>query len=269
MSEDPTLHLQRFRSAAIHYLKGRPAYAPALIADVAQLVGLAPTHRVMDLGCGPAQLAIAFAPLVGEVVGIDPEPAMLTIAAERVAAARAGGATIRFVQGGSHDLDPGLGKFRLVTIGRAFHWMDRARTLERLDALVEPDGAIALFGDRHLEVADNAWRDAYQNLLRAYGAGDETHPKRKGPEWWHHEPVLLDLPFNRLERIAVIERRRTPVAAFVDRALSMSSTAPDRLGAKAADLARDVAQLMEANATGGLVTELIDTHALIARRGGA
>ena len=181
---------QRFRSAAAHYLKGRPAYSPLLIGDVAQLVGLEKSHRVMDLGCGPGQLAIAFAPFAAEVVAIDPELSMLRIAEEQAAMA---GAEIHFVQGSSEDLAPALGAFRLVAIGRAFHWMDRVRALDALDALVEPAGAVALFGDRHLEVKDNGWREAYQKLLAGYGAGDATHPKRRGPDWWHHEPILLKL----------------------------------------------------------------------------
>src|SRR5262249_48903782 len=78
----------RFHPAARHYLQGQPPYAQALIRRVAQLCGVAPTHRVLDLGCGTGQLALAFAPLAGQVLGIDPEPAMLRSA--RAEAARAG-----------------------------------------------------------------------------------------------------------------------------------------------------------------------------------
>jgi SAM-dependent methyltransferase len=264
MTGEDNPHTHRFRAAAAHYLNGRPAYAARLIEDVAFFLGLDRFHRVMDLGCGPGQLALAFAPLVAEVVALDPEPAMLEIARARTD--EAGAHNVRFVQGGSADLAPALGRFRLVTIGRAFHWMDRARTLADLDALIEPAGAVALFGDRHPEVDDNAWREPYQSLLRSFGAGDTTHPKRQGKEWWQHETILLDSPFARLERIAVIERRRTPVESFVDRALSQSSTAPDRLGDKANDLAREVRTLMAAHQRDGLVTEVIETQALIARR---
>jgi ubiquinone/menaquinone biosynthesis C-methylase UbiE len=47
---------------------------------VAARCGIDATHRILDLGCGPGQLALAFAPLAGEVLGIDPEPEMLRIA---------------------------------------------------------------------------------------------------------------------------------------------------------------------------------------------
>ena len=52
--------------------------------------------------------------------------------------------TLTLWQGGSYDLTPDMGPFRLVTIGRAFHWMDRAATLAMLDRIVAPAAAVAL-----------------------------------------------------------------------------------------------------------------------------
>ena len=48
----------RFRSAAEHYRKGRPPYAPALFERVAERIGLTRDRAVLDLGCGPGQLAL-------------------------------------------------------------------------------------------------------------------------------------------------------------------------------------------------------------------
>src|SRR5262245_29320373 len=108
----------RFHTAARFYLQGRPPYAAALIRRVAQLCGVGPASRVLDLGCGPGSLALAFAPLVGQVVGIDPEPEMLRVAREDVARA---GLRIDYREGSSRELGTDLGRFRLVVIGRAFH----------------------------------------------------------------------------------------------------------------------------------------------------
>jgi SAM-dependent methyltransferase len=264
MTETTLPGLHRFHTAARFYLKGRPAYAPLLIRHVTLLCGLAPRHRVMDLGCGPGQLAVAFAPYAAEVVAIDPEPAMW--AAGAALAAGAGG-TIRFVEGSSADLGPHLGRFRLVVIGRAFHWMDRADTLGRLDALIEPGGAIALFGDRHPELPQNEWQPPYRDIIRRYSADDPVWSTRRSPDWLRNEPFLLDSPFPSLERVTVIERRATPVETFVDRALSMSSTSPGRLGAaKAEALTEEIRDLMTPHAQDGVVTEVIESVALIARR---
>jgi SAM-dependent methyltransferase len=254
---------RRFRSTVPYYLKGRPAYSPRLIRRVVVICGLKTTQRVLDLGCGPGQLAVAFAPFAGEVVAIDPEPAMLEAAADHAAQA---GVKVRLIEATSDDLDPTLGLFRLVTIGRAFHWMNRTRTLERLNLLIEASGAVVLFRDRHPDLPDNAWRAPYRTLTECFAIQDDARSRRTSAGWQPHEAVLLESPFCCLERIAVIERRRTPVETFVDRALSMSSTAPARIGARSEDLLREVRALMANFATDGHVTEIVESEALIARR---
>ncbi len=168
----------RFHTAALHYLQGRPAYAPALIRRVAQVCGLGAGHRVLDLGCGPGQLALAFAPLAGQVVAVDPEPEMLRIAREEAARA---GLPIEFREGSSRDLGPEFGLFRLAVIGRAFHWMDRAETLRRLDAVIEPAGAAVLFGDDHPPLPDNRWHEAFDKLIDRYAEGDPERASRGRP----------------------------------------------------------------------------------------
>ncbi len=253
----------RFRTAAAHYAEGRPAYAPRLIARVAERLGLDGRQRVLDLGCGPGPLALAFTPVAAEVVAVDPEPAMLAIAQ---AAAQRAGCAITFVEGSSYDLGPRFGRFRLAAIGRAFHWMDRADTLTRLDGLIEPEGAMALFHDDHPALPDNDWCEPYRALLDRYTEPDDHHELRKSGRWVRHEAVLLESPFSSLETVAVTERRRTPVDRLVDRAFSMSTTSPQRLGDKVADLARELRGLLEGIAVDGAVTEVVRSEALIASR---
>ena len=140
-------------------------------------------------------------------------------------AAAEAGVAIEFIQGSSYDLGPQLGTFRLVTIGRAFHWMDRVDTLRRLAAIVEPEGAVALFHDTHPKLPENRWQSDYKALIDGYAAGDPMRELHKSPDWIPHEAVLLDSPFARLERIGVIERRQTPVDRLVDRAVSIQHLA--------------------------------------------
>src|SRR5271155_4442570 len=86
----------RFRAAASHYLAGRPPYPPRLIARVAALTGLRHGGGGLDLGCGPGQLALAFARFAAGVLAVDPEPEMLHVARDA-----AGDAPIQFLRGSS------------------------------------------------------------------------------------------------------------------------------------------------------------------------
>lgn len=139
----------RFQNAAAHYWSGRPPYAPQLVLEVAHVIGLSSADRVLDLGCGPGQLAIGFAFFCGRVVAMDPEPEMLAIAGQFAAGLAP---NIAFVRGSSYDLSAAIGSFRLVTMGRSFHWMDRPAVLATIDKLVDAPGGVALFGDAHPDV---------------------------------------------------------------------------------------------------------------------
>ena len=160
----PPIEPDRFRSAAVHYDQGRVPYAPALIRRVADVTGLGPQHRMLDLGCGPGPLARGFAPFAREVVAIDPSAEMLT----QASALAAGADNIRFLAGSSYDLGPALGRFHLVCMGRSFHWMDRVDTLKRLDRMIEPEGAVVLFHDSAPEIPANAWRKVWRDLRERY-----------------------------------------------------------------------------------------------------
>ena len=257
---------RRFRSAAQYYLVGRPPYSSLLIHRVVELCALNARHRILDLGTGPGQLAIAFAPSVMEVTALDPEPEMLEIAKKN---ASSGHFKINFVQGSSYDLGPRFGRFQAATIGRAFHWMDRPATLILLDAMIEPDGAVVLFHDSHPEVPENSWHGSYQKVIERYSEGDLERQRLRSPEWLKNEAILLASPFHQMERISIIERRFTVVERFTDRALSFSVTSRERLGAKADDLASEVGELMAKFAVDGVVTEIVESTALIARRNSA
>jgi len=253
---------QRFKNAARFYTQGRPTYPQALSHRVAARVGLTDQHTVLDLGTGPGFLAIDFAPLAGQVTAIDPAPEMLEQAQRNFETA---GVQVRLLQGSSAALDPAqLGSFQLVTIGRAFHWMDRAPTLRALDALIGKAGAVALFSETYPDIPTNAWHDDFQPLIDSYGAAD---PAKLNRSPLRHEAVLLESAFDRLERIAVLERRITPVERFVDRALSFATTWHGRPGSREDDLPQEVREVLAAHADGqGNIHEVIEGQALIAWR---
>jgi SAM-dependent methyltransferase len=253
----------RFRGVARYYTAGRPGYPPRLAARVAALVGGLDLSTVLDLGTGPGFLALDFAPHAAEVIGIDPEPAMLAAAEQN---AEMAGRRIRFLRGTAETLDPALAPLRLVTIGRAFHWMDRPRTLAVLDGLVERGGAIALFGNTHPAVPENAWHATFQSVVDRWGAGDPARELVRTAA--DHDAMLLASPFGHVERVAVLERRRTPVERFVDRAFSFAKTWGGRIDEPPHGLADEVRAVLRPFAVEGIVTEVVEGRATIAWRAG-
>jgi len=254
----------RFRSTVPFYARYRPPYPERLIARVVEFTGLAPGDAVLDLGCGPGPLAIAFARAGMAVTAVDPEPAMLDAAR---AAARGAGVALDLRQGSSFDWPQRAGPFRMVTMGRAFHWMDRKATLEALDAMVTPDGAVVLFDDEHPRTAENAWRRMLGDLGERYGRGESFHiAERKSAGYRRHESFLLESPFPVLDGLSVITRREIGADDVVGLAYSLSTCSMAKLGERAAAFEAELREELARLSPEGRFTEIVEMQALVARR---
>lgn len=246
-----------FAGNVAFYERYRLGYPDRLLKRVVAEAGLAPGDRVLDLGTGTGMLAIPFARMGLAVTAMDPEPAMLA-----QARTLAGDLAIDFRAGGSDDLTPAMGPFKLVAMGRSFHWMDRAATLAMLDRIVAPGGAVALFHDAHPPVEENHWfktlNDVARKFVRAGKARDGGHRR--------YEPYLFASAFTQLDWLSVTIRQPVTIDDIVGRAFSMSACSPDRLGeASEAFVAQLQAGLRDLSAD-GTFTEIAELVALMARR---
>jgi SAM-dependent methyltransferase len=264
---DPKFNPRRFRTTVPYYARYRLGYPDGLIARVVALAGLQRGDSVMDLGCGPGLLAVPFARAGMRVTAVDPEPDMLAEAGEAAAEA---GVKIELKQGSSYALPEGIGPFRLVTMGRAFHWMDREATLKLLDTRIVPGGAVALFDDDHPKTAENIWRRILRDLGNQYGRESSPHLLEAGqPDYRSHESWLLTSPFHNLERCSVIIRRKITADEIVGLAYSLSTTSPEKLGERAARFENELRTALAEQTVDGTFTEIAELSALIATRSGS
>jgi SAM-dependent methyltransferase len=175
-------------------------------------------------------LTVSLAAHAGEVVGMDPNPTMLDHARRR--AADRGATNAEFVEGSDADLHAGMGPFRLTTMGRSFHWMDEERTLERLSAVTEPGGGVALLTDREWLTKGRApWQAAAYEVADAYVAG---LPERVDPATVEYDDPwdekLAALGFDDVETVTFDVDREWSVDAAVGYVLSLSFCSPATLG---------------------------------------
>ncbi len=112
--------------------------------DVLQRAGLQSGMRVLDIGCGVGDVALAAAAIVGsdgEVVGVDNAGSALFMA--RARAAEAGVAWTDFVEADIHEFEP-TGAFDAL-VGRfiLMHLPDPSEALRRLTRFLRPGGVVA------------------------------------------------------------------------------------------------------------------------------
>ena len=107
---------------------------------VRRLLGpLAGDERVLDAGCGTGALAYALAPLVGEVVGIDPSSQYLAAAREHAPAG------CSFLEGDASALPFPYGDFDVVGCLRVLHHVRRPElVVSELARVTRPGGRILL-----------------------------------------------------------------------------------------------------------------------------
>lgn len=255
---DAPLNPDRFDRAVEHYVAARLQYDQRLLDWLVRDTG-AEGKRVLDLGCGPGFIANALAPQVAEVIGLDPSPNMIDAA--RAAAAP----NARFEVGSSEDLSAVAAPVHLVTIGRAFHWMNRAQTLADLDRLVVPGGAIALVHDKAVEVPGNRWWTDFNAVAKSFAVLDDYNRHRASDDWLPHEDVLMRSAFDSLRSIAVYHTHDWTFERLMRNTLSRSATTEALLGDRLTAL-EEATRAALAPFGPGPWTSLNQHIALIARR---
>ena len=254
----------RFATTAEFYEQYRPPYPAEFFRTAAQRLKLDKRHALIDLGTGPGVLALGFAPYVGRVVGVDPEPAML--AAARAAAARAG-AEVSFIEGKAEDLPSDTGSFDIVTIGRALHWMDHNALGPVFARLVAPGGAIVICASFSARDGSNPWLADYDAARRRWSDEELLAGSRRG-ERAHRNPgdVLGPLGFAVVETVMVHATHEVSAADLAQRVLTFSSSSPAALGDRAKAMLADVEARLLPFSRDGVLEETLMSAASVARR---
>jgi SAM-dependent methyltransferase len=254
----------RFASTASLYEHLRPPYPSEFFRSVAQKLGLSEQNSLIDLGTGPGLLALGFAPYVGRIVGVDPEPAMLDAA--RRAAASAGHA-LTLIEGKAEALTRDIGSFDVVTIGRALHWMDREPTLALLGRLVARDGAILICASFSAADGSNPWLDGYNEVRRRWSPAKLWEEAGRGTRTHRDLPAFFrGSAFQPTELVSVETSRTVSGEDLTRRTLTYSSSSPEALGANAEAMLRDVRKHLDPFSRDGVIAETIVSTAQIVKR---
>ena len=233
-------HKDRFTGVADDYVRYRPEYPSELLERLADRIGLEPSSRLLDIGCGPGTISLALHHRCAEVIGLDINSDMLRLARERARDLRAD--NVQFLEGAAEDADATLGTFRLVTIGRALHWMDREVVIDRAHDLLEPDGGLALLGNSE-EERDRPYAKLLEGILERYLGVREPWFSRR-PDWEPHRVLLERSRFARIESERVTVGRVERLDSVIGHVYSMSTSKRERFGERAGAFERELREAL-------------------------
>jgi len=147
---------ESFGQDAERYDRARPSYPAEMVDD---LVAGKPA-RVLDVGCGTGKVARLFLARGCDVLGVEPDSRMATVAESH---------GIQVEVANFEAWDPAHRIFDLVVSGQAWHWVDPSVGPIKAAAILSPRGRLAIFWNRarHDSQTKTALDEAYLRFAPA------------------------------------------------------------------------------------------------------
>ncbi|WP_338933187.1 class I SAM-dependent methyltransferase [Streptomyces netropsis] len=200
---------------------------------------------------------------------VEADSGMISEAQEAMAAA-VPGKTVRLHHIRAEDFTPpsGARKADLVTICRAFHWMDQGKVLALLDNCTTPAGTVAVMGDGSLWTARSAWTDALRTLIQSY-LGSERRTGQSSTYNAHDRPyaeILSESAFCRVEEHRYEVRREWSLENVVGYLGSTSVASRPLFGDRWQECEDQALALLHEHAEDGVLIEDAVFTVLLGRR---
>ena len=158
-----------FDRASERYHRARPEYPAALFDRLAELTGLEPGDRVLEVGCATGKATLPLARRLFTVTCVELGPALAAAARANLA----GFADVEVVEGRFEDwaLD-GRPPYDAVVAATAWHWVDPAVRYQNAAEVLVPHGFLAFWEASHVfpEGGDPVFREI-QEIYEEIGEG--------------------------------------------------------------------------------------------------
>ncbi|GAA2507285.1 class I SAM-dependent methyltransferase [Streptomyces gobitricini] len=223
-----------FTGTATYYRQFRPGIPQdvAAVLDRATPVRTDGPRRLLDVGTGTGLVVEALLDRFDDIIAADNDADMLATAESALRPKLPEGSRLTLVESTAEDFVPPAGwKADLVTICRAFHWLDQAAVLRLLDSQVAPDGVVAIFGDNSFWAAGSPWKEAIRDVIKTFlgeerraGSGTFQHHNRPYSE------IMEESPFNQVEEVRVPVQRTWTTGSILGYLYSTSFAAPHLFG---------------------------------------
>jgi len=269
MSEPPpNLRPEAFAGTADDYVRYRLPYPRAVLDGFLAEARLAPGGRLLDLACGPGRVSLPIADRFAEVWALDLEPEM--IEAGRREASRLGITNVRWSVGRAETFDAPSAAFDLVTVGEAFHRLDRPRVARLALGWLKPGAALVTLGLGSVDGEAPHWRQLMAGVIRNFigeparrlGASNTTPAEEHADQ---ENDLRMAGFIDVVSRLFQIEHRWT-LDTLLGNARSMSTLSRRALGVRHAAFEASLTQTLAGWDAPGGYSENISWGYTIARR---
>jgi SAM-dependent methyltransferase len=216
-----------YAGTAEYYARYRPRYPDFMLQDLRVRVGVGGT--LVDLACGPGQIAVPMAPHFDRVLAVDLEPDMIDVGRE--VAHQAGVTHINWQVGRAEELSIESGSVDLLTIGSAFHRLERELVAARVKEWLRPDGALVVMGygrAPHSTEPKPPWQEIMSRVVEKW-TGPPSEATRRALSGPLHGEVLESAGYT-IEQDEWSVPRRWTLDELVGLTYSISISSKQQLG---------------------------------------
>jgi ubiquinone/menaquinone biosynthesis C-methylase UbiE len=250
-----------FSGTAHYYARYRPPYPDPLLSDLLSMTVGQHARLLLDLGCGTGEVAIPLSSHFAQVTAVDIEPQM--VAQGQAKATDLGITNIDWAVASAEET-PVPGDCDLITVGAAFHWMDRELLAKRFYDVLRPGHAVAVLGTSSSPWSGTAsWHSAALEVIHSYlgprrraGSGHYTVEKT-------HEDYLRPVGFNVSMHEYPAEHTWT-ADEFIGYLYSTSFVGAVPLGDVREQFERDMRAALLGYSKGGRYTETLEFYFVLA-----
>lgn len=149
-----------YSPAATAYNQVRPRYPASLVNRAIEVAQLSTASTLLEVGCGPGIATSAFAPLIGSILGLEPNPNFCQFAQQNCAAQP--NVEIRNTSFEEWTLE--AEQFDAVLAATSFHWIPASIGFPKAAQSLHGDGYLILLWNMQLQPR----YEVYESLSEIY-----------------------------------------------------------------------------------------------------
>lgn len=155
-----------FHGTVPYYARYRIPYPTALLDEICNRAGISDSGRLLDLGCGTGEIAIPMSSRFQEVIAVDSDSEMLAAAKHK--SDEQGIKNINWIQQHAEQHTASVNSYELLTIGAAYHWMDRDTIAQNARNWLYPGQPLVVLGYTSIWTGRADWHGVVRSVLQKW-----------------------------------------------------------------------------------------------------